>query len=312
LIDSACGGGGTGLDSIQTWAIVFNAIKVFAADSTIALADLIFKVDSAIAADTIPTHVATLNYRVAQQIADTVLADTIFAPTLDDARTYILGGDSSEIDTGQVGKWMVNNLGKDSSGYGTDLLRIYAVDTMRSDSAVPGVNVGVYYYAGQQYAAATTNSAGYIDIYLSAPDSYVVQAGKAGYIWGRKQIVVDSSEIDSIFGTNVVIGIPDSANVCRVYGYMQNISASLREGVKIVASLSVTSNVVDSCTGVGLDAYEQTTTTNSAGYWSMDLVKTKCIDPASTYTFKGYYPAGRQIVNRIKVTVPDSDQYKLW
>lgn len=318
------------IDQDTLRAIVWDIFVEFMHDSTMSQSELWTLIDSAgglnandtvkadvvkMAANVITSQVMAANTigasqlagDAAREIADTANNDSLLWPTVGD----IMAQDSLDIDTSGLGKWMVNNIkGDTAGGTGPDRVRIYAVDTLGTDSAVAKVDIGIYYYAGQMYAAATTGSAGYIDVYTTAPDSYYVQAGKMGYTWTRKLIVVDSNETDSIFGANVVVGVPDSTNMCRVYGYVYALAGVPREGAKIVASLSLT-NAVDSCAGVGLDAYEQQATTDATGYWYIDLVKTKCIDPASTYTFKGYYPAGRQISIKSKVTVPDSSSYKL-
>jgi hypothetical protein len=50
---------------------------------------------------------------------------------------------------------------------------------------------------------------------------------------------------------------------------------------------------------------------NSSGYWQIDLIKTKCLKPGGTkYTIQGTYPGSRQAFKQT-VTVPDSSSWYL-
>ena len=203
------------------------------------------------------------------------------------------------------------------SGGGSHATTIYATDTSGTDAYVSGVPVTITDLSGTTKGHLTTNTSGYAVFNLDS-GSHVISAPIAGgYVWLRDTILVPGAAVgDTLWGYDIAVGSPGSANLCRLYGYIYDIQGNPVQDATVTASLS-SSGMVDSCTGVALDGYARSATTNSSGYWYLDLVKSLCIQSsvlsssaAKKYHITGNYPSGTEAFSK-RYTVPDSTSHKM-
>jgi hypothetical protein len=106
------------------------------------------------------------------------------------------------------------------------------------------------------------------------------------------------------------VGAPTGFDMCRAYGYVTGVDSLPVEGATVTAVLPI-SFARDTCAGTLIGNYRVRATTNSAGYFFMDLVKTRCITPGNKkYRFTGTYPSGTAVFD-VWRTIPDSANYRI-
>lgn len=197
------------------------------------------------------------------------------------------------------------------NGDGSENVTIVLVDSSGVDAAVSGVKLTIKTLTGEPLYQQNTLSNG-TRLFNLDQDSFTIVSFKAGYVWeALDTIVVSGTQTDTVWGYNVAIGSPAGADLCRVYGFAQDIQGNLIEGFEVTASLRA-SRAQDSCNGTILDGFERRVSSAvTTGLWQIDLVKSKCIDATKNeYQFIGTYPGGTQAF-RINFTVPDQDSVKL-
>ncbi|MEW5702772.1 MAG: hypothetical protein AB1792_11155 [Candidatus Zixiibacteriota bacterium] len=142
--------------------------------------------------------------------------------------------------------------------------------------------------------ATTYHAYGYLSGYIFAPQPTIVAVGTSG---GH----------DTLWATPFDPGTPATAELCRVYGWVSNLSGNELSGVMVRARIPESplryQNVV-------ISPYERQTTTDSAGHWFMDLYPSSVLTPNSTrYEFEIRLESGA--VLRRRISVPDSASWLL-
>jgi len=113
-----------------------------------------------------------------------------------------------------------------------------------------------------------------------------------------------ADNIEGEFAANT----PGGPDTCQVWGYISDIGGTALETATITAILRGY-NVRDTCNDKIVGYYKKTTTSNSAGYWSIPLIKTGCLSPGKTYTIEAVWGSGKW--KRTNITVPDSASYRI-
>jgi hypothetical protein len=199
--------------------------------------------------------------------------------------------------------------GSGGSGSGAHAVNVLALDTTGADSTRTGVSINLKDIGtGTVLWSARTGSSG-IGSFNLDPDTFLMTASSPGgfYNWPTNDtLFVTGAMTDTIRGYSTVVGTPDSAHLCRVYGWIYNAAGSAIEAVNIEATLRPTA-IKDTCSNVTIMATRKTATTNSSGYWYMDLLKNKCTNPQTEYS----WTAKSGMINISKMlTVPDSVTYR--
>ncbi|MFH1893903.1 MAG: hypothetical protein ABIK83_14620 [Candidatus Zixiibacteriota bacterium] len=196
-----------------------------------------------------------------------------------------------------------------SSGSGAYACSLYYFNAADS-SAIQGV------YARVMNSSQTATSAiGITDsdglVVMSLDDAlYHVWSYRVGYIFSPlpDSVVVSApSIVDSIWATYFDPGSPSSPSLCRVYGWVRDLSGDGITGATVAA------NVRQSPLRYGsmiISPYFESTVTDTSGYWYLDLIPSGDLDPSTTsYTFSIYYKNGAIAVK--SATVPDSTSWVL-
>ena len=99
-------------------------------------------------------------------------------------------------------------------------------------------------------------------------------------------------------------GAPGSPDLCRVYGWIYDITGAMLSNVKIKAEIPTNYQPIK-YGDIIITPFEKSTETDSTGYWQIDLIpNSRLSDPDSKYQFVIEYPSG--VVYKSKVAVPDS------
>lgn len=158
-------------------------------------------------------------------------------------------------------------------------------------------------------AAGTTDAAGRI-IFTIESSTYHAYAYQSGYSFAPQPETVAVSAYgasDTIWATAFNPGSPSTTSLCRVYGWIRDL------GGDTLSSATVQARIAQSPLRHGnfvISPYEVTTTSDSTGYWFLDLLPTSALTPGNTqYEFTIRLASGA-ILHR-KLTVPDSMQWLL-
>jgi len=204
----------------------------------------------------------------------------------------------------------------DLAGEGAYAVTIRAVDSSGTDAAISGVPIGITDLAGTLQGYLTTNTSGYVTFNQDSGSWIISAATRNGYRWIQDTVLVPAAaKTDTLWGYNIPVGSPGSANLCRLYGYMYGIDGQPVNGGVITASLPGR-NMIDSCVGGALDGYEKSATTDSVGYWYLDLVRTLCVQSTigstavNKYKVVGRFPSGSTAFEKT-YEVPDSTSHKM-
>lgn len=235
--------------------------------------------------------------------------------------TYI-GGllDEVEIDTAKIARsvWDDDIIAQNSrtvdlsgcgSGSGAYACSLYVFNQADS-SALQGVVVRVM--NGSQTATAAVGVSDPDGLMVASLDAaeYCVWAYKAGveFVDLPDTLVVSSpSVVDTIWGSCFDPGEPIAAELCRVYGWVFDLSGRGLESVTVSAKIR---RAPIRYMGSLISPYYRTAQSDSSGYWFMDLFPNESLTPDdSEYEFMIYYESGR--IARKKIQVPDLASWEL-
>lgn len=196
-------------------------------------------------------------------------------------------------------------------GSGTKSLVVYLIDTSGVDDTIPDVLVSLK-DAGQtaNLAQGRALSPGKITFAVNAATLYVLVPVLVGYVWPVTSLQTTSGaspDTIRVLGYNFGPGTPASASLCRVYGWVEDLSTV------DIAGAEVRARITDSpfrYQNIVISPYERRTTTDSTGYWFLDLIPSELLTPNTTrYEFEIRYTNGA--ILRRKLTVPNNASWLL-
>jgi hypothetical protein len=197
------------------------------------------------------------------------------------------------------------------SGNGAIPCTLFVVTAVGGDTvALQGVFLRVYNSSETATAAAGTSDANGRTIFTLEETDYLVYAYQSGYEFSplpETVTVGTDGTTDTLWGAAFDPGSPATADLCRVYGWVYNLSGDTLNGAtvnaRVIQSPLRFQNVV-------VSPYKLTTTTDSTGYWRLDLFPSASLTPDTTrYEFTIRFASGA--ILRRKVAVPDSAQWLL-
>ena len=149
------------------------------------------------------------------------------------------------------------------------------------------------------FAVSRTNPQGEVAFNLNSA-SYLAIADAAGYLFHPfDTITVTGAGRDTLFAHRFDPGAPASSALCRVYGYVYTLS-SLPEPAAIV-SASLPGGVVRSGSLV-ISPFSVSTTTDSLGYFFLDLIPSDSLTPSATkYEITISRPDGSILRQRLRI-----------
>jgi len=209
--------------------------------------------------------------------------------------------------SGSFGKYLDTEVSGISGGAGAYSFTVVTFDSSVSQT-VPQAALAVRNVSQTSLiATGRTGNEGTAMFNLDA-DSFVVVATAPGYSFDAYDtIVVSGTGSDTIFGDQFDPGSPSAPQLCRVYGFLYDITGQPEEGASVTACLP--SGVVQYVVVV-VSPYSVSTTTDSSGYFYLDLIPSdSLIPPGTKYEFTISRTDGT--ILRQRLTVPDSTQWRL-
>lgn len=223
----------------------------------------------------------------------------------------ITGNITGHVDTVNVVDTVLKGISTtlSESGLGTHVVTLYLVDTSGTDAAVSGATMTINDMSGTLHSYQATKSGGYIKFNATPTDTFLVSAELPGYVLpSADTVIVTGTVTDTVFGYNIAINPPAAASACRLYDYIYTTQLGAVEGATIVASLTG-KNLRDSCLNVNIATPSAAvTTSDSTGYWYLDLAKSYCYDVTDSvfYQVTIIYPNGASPMTSKKVYITDS------
>ena len=197
-----------------------------------------------------------------------------------------------------------------TQGGGTEAETLLVFDS--DSTAIEGVSVTVRNLdqTSTKVPGHRTDSSGKLYLELD-PDSFVVALYANNYIQPDLDTIVVSTGggTDTLWMNLFDPGNPPSPDLCRVYGWVYDITGDSLEGVTVTSEIPPEFHPVK-YSNVIITPFKKTTKTDSTGYWQIDLFPNSVLsDEDSRYAFIIEYPSG--VVFKARVEVPDSTSWQL-
>lgn len=175
-------------------------------------------------------------------------------------------------------------------------------------TALQGVFLRVFNSTQTATAATGTTDANGRAIFSLDVAVYKVYGYQGGYAFNPQPLsvtVTTSGANDTLLATPYNPGAPATPDLCRVYGWVSDLSGDQ------IAQASVHARISESplrFQNLVISPYERVTSTDSSGYWYLDLFPSSVLNPTTTrYEFEIRFTSGA--ILRRKVAVPDSAQW---
>ncbi|MEE9442879.1 MAG: hypothetical protein V3V99_09460 [candidate division Zixibacteria bacterium] len=196
---------------------------------------------------------------------------------------------------------------KSPIGAGSYPVTLIAYDTANS-MIVSNVRMSIFNVdLSSLSAVGLTGQQGSLQVNLNSGD-YVVSCLAPGYMFNAYDTIsISGSQTDSLMGYQFDPGAPASPDLCRVYGYFYSVDGQPIENVEVTAALVGNDIRKDNLI---ISPYKKSTTTNSNGYFYLDLIPSANMNPAgSQYMISASYPAGT--ILKKTIIVPDDDNWQI-
>jgi len=142
------------------------------------------------------------------------------------------------------------------------------------------------------------------------PDSFFVALTHNNYTQTLDTLQVTSGGgTDTLWMARFNPGDPPSPDLCRVYGWVYDITGDPVEKSKITAEITSEYHPLK-YNGVIITPFRKSVESDSAGYWYLDLLPNQLLSKTdSKYRFIIEYPSG--IIYKTDTAVPDSSSWQL-
>jgi len=194
------------------------------------------------------------------------------------------------------------------SGSGAKYYTIYVADSTDGGSTLlSGVVVSAYSMSGDLQSGLKTDSYGKVS-FATDLDSLILISTKFNYYTTPDTIVVpQSGYVDTAFVYHGAIPTSGSPDLCRLYGFIYDISGNPDDNATITAWLPIGVSRYDSSI---VSPYRVETTTDSTGYFYIDLIPNiNLIPDTSKYEVTIVRTDGT--ILRERITVPDEESWRM-
>nr|MBN2276851.1 hypothetical protein [candidate division Zixibacteria bacterium] len=212
---------------------------------------------------------------------------------------------SNHTQSGTFGKYLDAEISGISVGGGAYSIEIMVLDTAL-DQPIPGVGLNVRNLPQTALiAVGQSDNSGSAGFSLN-PDTFMVAAFAPGYIFHPYDtIVVTGPGLDTLFGYRFDPGEPTDPGMCRLYGFVYNISGNPESDAAITARLPAG---VTRAGAALISPLMVETTSDGNGYFYLDLIPNTELTPDTTrYEITVARPDG--IILRERVVVPDQSSW---
>ena len=201
-----------------------------------------------------------------------------------------------------VGSWAASAIG--TGAYSTTIV---AYDSVLQQS-IGGVAMSVYNLSQTSLKAVVSSDInGQGRINLDA-DTHIVVATAPGFLFPPfDTVVIAGSQSDTVFGIHFHPGYAEVPELCRVWGYVFDIHGNPVIGGQVAAYLpsgvARISSIILNPTGIA-------TTTDSSGYFFLDLFPSALLTPAGT-PYEISISLDNGAILRRRLTVPQESTWQL-
>lgn len=223
-------------------------------------------------------------------------------------KVYAVNAAGSDPDTlaNKVWTWPSRTL---TSGAGSGAHQVKIIAKQSSDSAEI-VSATVQVLNGTQTSTIGLLSTGSNGdaIFALDTDTFKIRMYKPGWQFTVPQIAIVSKDTTITYYADLFNpGNPPSASLCRVYGWIKDINNLPIAGAKIETKVKIVPLRFGS---VIISPYYKVATTDSDGYWYLDLYPNSDLTPTDTkYQFFMYSPSGT--ILKLETIVPDQASWEL-
>ena len=193
------------------------------------------------------------------------------------------------------------------SGSGAYSVTVYARDTSRAQ-VVPGSVISVFNLPQTAlFAVRGTDLLGKTSFNLNA-GSYLVTTKAHGYFFPTfDTLIVSGALTDTVEGYAFNIGAPATPDLVRAYGHVRDIAGQPDPGATV--SASIPTGVVRH-NGVRISPFRISRTTDSTGYFFLDIIPSADLTPKTTkYEFTIHRTDGT--ILRKQLAAPDSATWRI-
>lgn len=213
---------------------------------------------------------------------------------------------SGHTTTGSFGRYLDAEISGVSSGTGAYSFQIVTYDSS-SGQVIPGVSLAVR-NLDQTALIGTgrTNSFGLAAFNLDS-DDYAVIATGPGYLFEPfDTVTVAGAGVDTVKGYPFDPGNPVSPSLCRLWGYLYDVSGVPQSKVDVSASLP---GGVSRQGSLVISPFQVRTSSDSTGYFYLDLIPSDSLTPVgSLYEITVIMPGGTALRKRLAVPATSSWQ----
>jgi hypothetical protein len=227
---------------------------------------------------------------------------------IDYGRIPVGGGSATNPDTiaNHVWIWGTRTL---TSGSGTGANQVI-INTFQLPDSIPVIGTQVQVLNQDQSATVgllNSNSSGQV-VFALDNGIYKLRMYKSSWVFTVPESIIVSGNLSDTFYANLFNpGNPPAANLCRVYGWIRDLKGQPLAGVTVEAKISTTPLRYQS---VLISSFYKTTSTDSDGYWYLDLYPNSALTPSNTqYDFTIYIPNGT--ILRMKTAVHQQSSWEL-
>ena len=254
---------------------------------------------------------------------DSILASVGFDSASVQAKIGSFGSSESSSTTLTLRQWLANSVGIDGvndlhskidglslAGGGTEPETL-VVMSVNDSTLIQGAKTTIRTIDQTTVRADgfATNVNGKLILDLD-PDSFFVAVTANDYSMCLDTLLVaPGGGTDTLWLNRFDPGNPSTPDLCRVYGWVYDISGLPLSEVSVAAEIPPEYQPVQ-YSGAMITPFKKIAMTDIAGYWQIDLFPNSLLsNQNSRYSFKIEYPSG--IVYKTKIEVPDLSSWQL-
>ncbi len=171
----------------------------------------------------------------------------------------------------------------------------------------PHVIVSAYSLSGVPQAGMSTDSYGKV-VYATDLDSLVVVASRRNFFADPDTIgVIETGQVDTLFGYHGTVPSSGSPDLCRLYGFLYDISGNPDTGATVVAWLPGGVCLSDSTI---ISPFKVEGVSDTTGYFYLDLIPSAKLVPDTT-RYEITIRRSDGTILRERVIVPDEESWLL-
>lgn len=203
--------------------------------------------------------------------------------------------------SGTFGKYLDSEISGLASGSGMYAYSLLTFDSS-SGQVIPGVGLAVRNINQSALIATGRSDMNGLAAFNLDTDSFLVVADATGFIFDTYDtIIVTGSGTDTVYGYRFDPGEPSAPELCRVYGYLYDLEGDPVGQATVAAYLP---QGVTRSGGRVVSPFTVSATTDSTGYFFLDLIPSDSLIPSSTsYEMTIHNQDGTIFRKRLKVPV---------